>query len=71
MSLTDSIIRQVESLGYVVKAFRLNETVEYHAVSLSGSPPTVARCNDGADDDSAYLAACLLADAVGIELEDG
>ena len=69
--LATSIIRQIESLGYVVKEFRVNNTVEFHAVSLSGSPPQVGRCNDGADDDSAYRAVCLLAEAVGIELEDG
>ena len=33
--------------------------------------PQVARCNDWEDDDAAYRAACLLAEAVGVELEDG
>ena len=43
-----------------------------HAVPLRGdAEPQVARCNDGEDDESAYRAACLLAEVVGIELEDG
>jgi hypothetical protein len=71
MCVATSIIRQVESLGFIVKEFRVNNTVEFHAVPLDGSSPQIARCNDGADDDSAYRAACTLAEAVGIELEDG
>ena len=69
--LATSIIRQIESLGYVVKEFRVNNAVEYHAVPRDSSAPQVARCNDGADDESAYRAACMLAEAVGIDLEDG
>ena len=72
MSTTSIILDQVRSLGYIVKTFRVNGTVEMHAVPLKGDePPQVARCNDGEDDDSAYFAACLLAEAVGIELDDG
>lgn len=68
--MTAAILAHIRSLGYIVKEFRVNGTVEYHAVPLRGdAEPQVARCNDGDDDDSAYRAACLLADAVGIDLE--
>jgi len=33
--------------------------------------PQIARCNDGDDSDCEYRCACLLAQAVGIELRDG
>jgi len=68
--MTKHIIKQIESLGYVVKLFRINGTVKMQAVSLRGeTEPQIARCNgrDGPDDE--YRAACLLADAVGIDLE--
>ena len=69
---TDAILNQIRRLGYIVKIFRVNGTVEMHAVPLKGDgEPQVARCNDGEDDESAYRAACLLAEAVGVELEDG
>lgn len=68
--MTQHIIRQIESLGYIVKVFKINNTVEMHAVSLRGfSEPQVARCNDGDGPDDEYRAACMLADAVGIDLE--
>lgn len=67
---TDRIIDQISRLGYVVREFRVNSTVEFHAVPLKGDAlPQVARCNDGNDDEAAYKAACLLAEAVGINLE--
>jgi hypothetical protein len=70
--LTDTIIRHIRALGYIVSVFRLNGTVEMHAIPLRGDDsPQVARCNDGEDDESEYKAACLLAQAVGIDLEDG
>lgn len=68
----EAILSHIQSVGYIVKVFRVNGTVEMHAVSLRGEePPQVARCNDGEDDESAYRAACLLAEAVGVDLEDG
>ncbi|HEX5244351.1 MAG TPA: hypothetical protein VFW23_13895 [Tepidisphaeraceae bacterium] len=68
--MTAAVIKQIESLGYVVKVFRINATVEMHAVSLRGvDEPQVARCNDGDSPDDEYRAACLLAAAVGIDLE--
>jgi hypothetical protein len=68
--MTAAILAQVRSLGYVVKEFRVNGVVEFHAIPLKGdAPPQVARCNDGDDDEAAYKAACLLAEAVGIDLE--
>lgn len=69
---TAILLRRVESLGYAVSVFRINDTVEMHATPLSGEgDPQVARCNDGDGDGEAYRAACLLATAVGIELDDG
>jgi hypothetical protein len=69
---TEAVLSHIQSLGYIVREFRVNGTVEYHAVPLKGEElPQVARCNDGEDDESAYRAACMLADAVGVELEDG
>jgi hypothetical protein len=66
---TDAILKHIRCLGYVVKVFRINGTVEIHAVPIHGGEPQVARCNDGEDDEAAYRAACLLAEAVGIDLE--
>ena len=64
------IIRQIEALGYIVKVFKVNDTVEMHAVRLRGvDEPQVSRCNDGDSPDNEYRAACLLAEAVGIDLE--
>ncbi len=68
--MTASLVQQIESLGYIVKVFRVNGTVEMHAVPLRGaSDPQIARCNDGDGPDEEYRAACLLAVAVGIDLE--
>jgi len=70
----------VESPGSTVNAFirrmtllcRVDRSFEMHAVPLKGdAAPQLARCNDGIDDDATYRAACLLAEAVGVELEDG
>lgn len=68
---TAILVRRVESLGYAVSLFTVNGTAELHAVPLRGGASHVARCNDGDGDDELYRAACLLATAVGIELEDG
>ena len=55
---TDALIRQVESLGHVVKTFRVNDTVEMHAVLLR-EPDVfhVARCNDGDGPEETYRCA--------------
>lgn len=66
----NAIIRQVEDLGYIVKLFRVNDTVEIHAIPKNGDPPQVVRCNDGDGDEEAYRAACMLAKVVGFELEE-
>ena len=68
---TAAILDHVRSLGYVVKEFRVNGTVEFHAVHLPDGAAQVARCNDDDGDEETYRAACLLAVAVGIDLEDG
>jgi hypothetical protein len=69
---THALIRQVQSLGYVVKTFRVNDTVEMHAVLLRDPDVFhVARCNDGEGPRETYRCACPLAGACGVELEDG
>jgi len=69
---TAQVLAQVQRLGYVVKVFKVNDTVELHAVPLRGDAlAQVARCNDGIGPDDEYRAACLLAQAIGIDLEDG
>jgi hypothetical protein len=69
MTLTDIILAQIRSLNYVVKIFRINGTVEMHAVDLTGErAPQIARCNDGDGPDEEYRCACLLAGAVGITM---
>jgi hypothetical protein len=48
MTLTESILVQIRSMGYVVKVFKVNSTVEMHAVHLAGERDAqIARCNDG------------------------
>jgi len=61
--MKDAIIRQVESLGIVVKTFRVNDTVEMHAVLLR-EPDVfhVARCNDRDGPAETYRCACFLYD---------
>jgi hypothetical protein len=70
--LTTSILKQLQSLCYVIYIHRVNGTVEMHAVKLDGTTdPQIARCEDGEGPDETYRCACLLATAVGIDLEDG
>jgi hypothetical protein len=69
MTATDAILFQIRSMNYVVKTFRVNGTVEMHAVDLSCEcEPQIARCNDGDGPDEEYRCACLLAEAVGIRI---
>jgi len=69
MTGTDAILSQIRSMGYIVKEFRINGTVEMHAVDLTGErEPQIARCNDGDGPDEKYRCVCLLAGAVGIVL---
>ena len=71
MTGTDAILAQIRTMNYVVKMFRINGTVEMHAVDLFGErDPQIARCNDGDGPDEVYRCACLLAEAVGIVLWD-
>jgi hypothetical protein len=44
--------------------------VEIHAVASDGSFE-IARCNDGDGEEETYRAACLSAEACGVDLEDG
>jgi hypothetical protein len=68
---TTALLDKVQLLGYAVKVFRFNGCVEIVAVPLSGEgDPHVAVCNDGEGDEEAYRAACVLIEAVGIDLRD-
>ena len=69
---TAVLLNHLERLGWAVSVHRVNGTVEMHAV-LQSSPDTfhVARCDDGDGGEEAYRCACVLARAVGIDLEDG
>jgi hypothetical protein len=72
MTGTDAILAQIRSMSYVVKVFRINGTVEMHAVDLACErEPQIARCNDGDGPDEEYRCGRLLAQAVGIVLWDG
>jgi hypothetical protein len=72
MTPTSSILNHIRSLGYAVSAHMVNGTVELHTVKLDCSvPPQVARVADGDGPDEQYRCACLLARAIGIELDDG
>jgi hypothetical protein len=70
--VTDAILATIRAAGWIVKTFRVNGTVEMHAVQLTcRRKPQIARCNDGDGPDEEYECACLLASAVGIRLMDG
>jgi hypothetical protein len=72
VTLTDSILAQIRAIGNIVKVFTVNGVVEMHAIQLTGeNEPQIARCNDGNGPDEEYRAACLLAAACEVELEDG
>ena len=66
---SDALLRQIENLGYAVSVHHMSRYVELHAVRLSGEDiPHVARCEgDGVEE--LYLAACALAEMVGLRLE--
>ncbi|HWE92434.1 MAG: hypothetical protein JWP03_1252 [Phycisphaerales bacterium] len=69
IGMTADILRKIGSAGYLVTMFRVNGAVEMRALPLLGDGPThVARCDDGEGEEEAYRAACLLANAVGMEL---
>ena len=55
-----------------ISTHRVNGTIEYHAI-LARDPDQyqIVRCNDGDGPNEEYRAACLLADACGVDLEDG
>jgi hypothetical protein len=72
MTTTRIIFNRIKELGWHVTSHYVNGTVEFHAVKLDCSQsPQVARCNDGDGPDEEYRAACLLATACGMDLEDG
>jgi len=71
VSTTDQILTRISEMGYIVKKFTVNGVVELHAVRIPDGHAEIARCNDGNGEEETYRAACLLAHAVGIDLEDG
>jgi len=78
---TRALLKQITSLGYTVSVHRIPSSllgrvgafVEMHAVDVRSDPPVqqVARVGVGEDGDTDYRCACLLAEAVGIDLMDG
>jgi len=67
---TDIILDRIRQLGWTVSVHKVNQTVGMHAVHLAGEhDPQIARCNNGDGSDDEYGCACLLARAVGIDLE--
>jgi hypothetical protein len=79
--VTRILLRQVESLGYTVSVHRIPSSllgsvgafVEMHAVGLRADPPVQQMARVGLDEvvDAESRCACLLAEAVGIHLDDG
>ena len=68
---TEPILHQIRSLGYAVSVHRINDTIEMHAVRLSDpSEQHLARSVDGDGLEDEYQVACVLAEMVGIELDD-
>lgn len=70
MSLTSSILSHLTRLGYRVETFRGDGAVMLVAVGADGVRH-VGKCEDGDGPDEEYRAACMLAEACGIDLEDG
>jgi hypothetical protein len=71
MSTTAAILKQIELLGWRVREHRINGIIEFHAIEMEKELSHVARCNDGDGEEETYRAAVMLAQAVGMELEDG
>jgi hypothetical protein len=79
--VTLALPRHVTSLGYTVSVFRFPSSVmgtrpacvEMHALDVSQDPPAkhVARVVEGEGGALDYRCACLLAESLGIDLEDG
>lgn len=77
--IAEHLLEQVQSLGYHVSVFELRSSllgvpggVELHAVDDSGEVPEVfiAKVGEEEGHDLLYRAACLLAESVGIDLEE-
>jgi hypothetical protein len=65
----ESLLRQIESLGYATSVHRMGEYVELHGVPLpAGEPVRIVRV-DGDGEEQVYRAARALAEMVGIGLE--
>ena len=66
-----AILRQIESLGFKVSQFHINDMVEMHAVLLADPDQQfIARCGGWGRKSETYRCACVLAEMVGIDLHD-
>jgi hypothetical protein len=66
---TRALVWQIEGLGYTVTTIRSGGSVELRAASRTDQSQTfVARNADGDGAEDEYLAACRLAEMVGIRL---
>ena len=64
------LVAKLERLGNIVKEFRVNGVVEFHAIPRNGRAPHIARCKDGDSDEHAYKAIDMLLWAMVFHLED-
>src|SRR5258708_1105988 len=79
--LTLTLLRHITSLGYTVSVHRIPVSLrgqtpaftEMHAVDLRTDPPVqhMARISIEEGGDTDYRCVCLLAQQVGVDLEDG
>lgn len=71
---TDAILRQVESLGYNVSVYwNLDAPANVIMRAMSTDGPHCFEATVGSEEggDMDYRCACLLAEMVGVDLEDG
>lgn len=71
MSVTTSILKQIEQLGYAVSTHDLGDSVEMHAVKLPRGKPQFIASVDDVGPEAEERCACELAQMCGVKLEDG
>jgi hypothetical protein len=68
----DSILAQIKSLGYATSVHRMGDYIEMHAVELAHPENQhIARVVGSDGPDECDRCAAMLAQMVGIDLEDG
>lgn len=67
----NTILRHIERMGYIVKALHRDGTIELHAIPRDGGETQIARFNDGDGELEELRAAAMLAEACGVDVEDG